>query len=227
MLYKLIKSDPFLYNLWFELYRKRHGVKINYFSPETRYLLDGYPRSGNTFSLSLVKKFFGKDNILHHFHAVAPIKIAFRKNIPVFILLRNPEDAITSYYLKEFALMKKSIPDNIDIKLLKTLTDQYVFYYNFVKNNLSRLTIIEFKKLIAAPTDLLEVINENVFGNQYKFSSEEVNAAANSFNGATDTYGSSRPNEQKEKIKNQLKEELIKLKAYKKARVLFDELNAG
>lgn len=81
---KLIRQYPTLYSLWFHLYRKNRGVKIGYFNDSTKLLLDGYPRSGNTFVTSLIKNIFGNDTFVHHFHAIAPIKIALRKNLPVF-----------------------------------------------------------------------------------------------------------------------------------------------
>ena len=105
---RLIKSNPFLFKLWFELYRKNRGVEISYFNHKTKFLLDGYPRSGNTFAASLVKYIYGKDVFVHHFHAIAPIKIALRKDIPVFILIRDPKEAITSYYLKMIISKKNS-----------------------------------------------------------------------------------------------------------------------
>jgi len=107
---RLIKSNPFLFKLWFELYRKNRGIKKNYFNHKTKFLLDGYPRSGNTFAASLVKYIFGKEVFVHHFHAIAPIKIALRKDIPVYILIRDPKEAITSNYLKTFALKNKDVP---------------------------------------------------------------------------------------------------------------------
>ena len=59
---------------------------------------------------------------MHHLHATAPIKIALKKKIPVFILVRDPKEAITSYYLKTYSLNHEIIPKEINHDLLKKLT---------------------------------------------------------------------------------------------------------
>ena len=76
---KLLKSNTFLFKLWFHLYRKNRGRKPSYFNKNTKLYLDGYPRSGNTFAVSLIKGIYGKEFIVHHLHAIAPIKIPLKK----------------------------------------------------------------------------------------------------------------------------------------------------
>lgn len=107
MLRNLIKSSPFLFFLWYHLWRKNRGVKIEYFNKQTVLYLDGYQRSGNTYSLHLIKTIWPSIKFIHHFHAIAPIKIALKKNLPVFILLRDPLNSISSRYLKELSFQGK------------------------------------------------------------------------------------------------------------------------
>lgn len=87
---KIVRQQPMLYKIWFVSYRQNRGTTIDFFSKKTRLLIDGYPRSGNTYFVFLVKKLFPEVHFVHHFHAIAPIKIALSKNIPVVILLRDP-----------------------------------------------------------------------------------------------------------------------------------------
>ncbi len=101
---KIIKQNVFLYKLWFYLYRKNRGTKISFFSPETALYVDGYPRSGNTFLVHLIKNIFPDISMVHHFHAIAPIKIALARKLPVYILAREPAGAITSNYLREYSV---------------------------------------------------------------------------------------------------------------------------
>lgn len=103
---KIIKQNVFLYKLWFYLYRKNRGIKISFFGPETSLYVDGYPRSGNTFLVHLIKNIFPDISMVHHFHAVAPIKVALAKEIPTYILVRDPAEAVTSNYLKEFSMSR-------------------------------------------------------------------------------------------------------------------------
>jgi len=167
---RLIKSNPFLFKLWFELYRKNRGVEISYFNHKTKFLLDGYPRSGNTFAASLVKYIYGKDVFVHHFHAIAPIKIALRKDIPVFILIRDPKEAITSNYLKTFALKHKEIPKEVDKTLLNNLIIEYSNYYKFVYEQGNKINIIIFKDFISKPEIFLSKINSLVYNDDFKIS---------------------------------------------------------
>jgi len=219
----LIKSNPFLFKLWFELYRKNRGVEINYFNHKTKFLLDGYPRSGNTFAASLVKYIFGKDVFVHHFHAIAPIKIALRKDIPVFILIRDPKEAITSNYLKTFALKHKEIPKEVDKTLLNNLIIEYSNYYKFVYEQGNKINIIIFKDFISKPEIFLSKINSLVYNDDFKISPLYIKDAINNYGGATDTYGSSKPSAEKEKLKDILKSVLIDSKEYQIASSLYNK----
>lgn len=104
MVKRIVKQNIFLYRLWFYLYRKNRGVKISFFGADTSLYVDGYPRSGNTFLVHLIKNIFPGINMVHHFHAIAPIKIALSRNIPTYILARAPSEAISSNYLKEYSM---------------------------------------------------------------------------------------------------------------------------
>ena len=220
---RLIKSNPFLFKLWFELYRKNRGVEISYFNHKTKFLLDGYPRSGNTFAASLVKYIYGKDVFVHHFHAIAPIKIALRKDIPVFILIRDPKEAITSNYLKTFALKHKEIPKEVDKTLLNNLIIEYSNYYKFVYEQGNKINIIIFKDFISKPEIFLSKINSLVYNDDFKISPLYIKDAINNYGGATDTYGSSKPSAEKEKLKDILKSVLIDSKEYQIASSLYNK----
>jgi len=221
---RLIKSNPFLFKLWFELYRKNRGVKINYFNHKIKFLLDGYPRSGNTFAASLVKYIFGKDvSFVHHFHAIAPIKIALRKDLPVCILIRDPKEAITSNYLKTFALKNKDVLREINKNLLKKLTIEYSDYYKFVYKKRNKINIIIFKDFISKPEIFLSKINSLVYNDDFKISPLQIKDAINNYGGATDTYGSSKPSAEKEKLKDILKSVLIDSKEYQIASSLYNK----
>lgn len=221
---KLIKSNPFLFSLWYHFYRKHRGVKINYFNSETKFLIDGYPRSGNTFAVSLTKNIFNEKNFLHHFHAIAPIKISLNKDIPVFILIREPKEAITSNYLKTFALKNESIPSSINKLLLKRLTLEYLNFYRFVLKKKKEIRIIDFYDLINIPEKVISLFNELVYDNKIEVTSTQIKNAVNSYRGATDTFGSSKPNPEKEKYKDELKMYLYSSKEYKKALKLYNIL---
>lgn len=221
---KLLKSNIFLFKLWFHFYRKKRGVKPRYFNKNTKFYLDGYPRSGNTFALSLIKGVFGEEVFVGHLHAIAPIKIALKKNISVFILVWCPEEAITSYYLKTYALNHTKIPEKINHNLLSKLTIEYSDYYKFVIEKKQNFEIIFFNDLVSAPHNFMDKINNLVFNNKFELNSINLNELISNYSGAKDTLGSSKPNKVKEKIKKDLKAVLFELKEYQRAKSLYNKI---
>jgi hypothetical protein len=222
---KLLKSNTFLFKLWFHLYRKKKGLKPSYFNENTKFYLDGYPRSGNTFAVSLTSDIYGRESIAHHLHAIAPIKIALKKKIPVFILVRDPKEVITSYYLKTYALKHEIPPKEINHNLLKKLTVEYSNYYDFVIKNKFNLETIFFKDLINNPLNFISKINSKVFNHSVKLGSFKIDSLVDNYRGANDTFGSSKPNKAKEKLKKDLKSVLFELEEYRRAKSLFNKIN--
>lgn len=105
MIRKLLSENKLLYTLYFHFYRKHRGIRPSWFNAETKIYYDGYPRSGNTYLHHLFRNLFSDNYSVHHLHKVAPIKIALKKQLPTFILIRNPKDAIPSYYLKHYSMV--------------------------------------------------------------------------------------------------------------------------
>lgn len=66
-------------------------------TPETDLLIEGFPRSGNTWTEALVRE-AGQDklSLAHHSHAAAHVKRAMKIGVPSIILYRNPDDAVAS-----------------------------------------------------------------------------------------------------------------------------------
>lgn len=220
----LIKSNPYFFALWYHLYRQNRGVKINYFSSKTTFLLDGYPRSGNTFFSGLCKNIFGEQSFVHHFHAIAPIKIALTKNIPVFILIRQPEQVISSYYLKSYGLEKKKLPKTINMKLLRILANRYLEYYSFINQHRNELHLIVFENFIVEPIELPKLINKIVYKKKYHIESKTIEEYKISYRGATDTLGSSKPNAAKEKLKSKINQLFFLTEEYKKSVEIYSKL---
>ena len=221
---KILKSNIFLFKLWFYLYRKNRGLNPSFFNENTMFYLDGYPRSGNTFAVSLSSSIYGREFIVHHLHAIAPIKIALKKKIPVFILVREPKEAITSHYLKTFSLNHETIPKKINNGLLKKLTVEYSNYYEFVIKNKFNLEIIFFKDLIRNPLNFVSKLNSIVFNNKFELDFVKLNNLIVNYSGAKNTLGSSNPNKVKEKLKKELKVVLFELEEYQRAKSLFNKI---
>ena len=138
-------------------------------------------------------------------------------------MVRDPKEAITSYYLKTYSLNYEFIPKKINHGLLKKLTDEYSNYYEFVNKNKFNLEIIFFKDLISDPLNFLSKLNSTVFKNKWKLDSVKVNGLIRDYSGAKDTFGSSKPNKEKDKFKKDLKIVLFELEEYQKAISIFNK----
>lgn len=204
---QIISTNIILYYLWFKIVRKRKGLDISFFQLDTDVYIDGYPRSGNTFLIHLVKGLFPNLKLAHHLHLVAPIKIALLLDLPVFILIRNPMDCISSKYLKYFTMRGLDVNIDIEEKLLNQFIIDYITYYKYVKNNLNRIKIIKFDQLINSPKKIINIIKVELDIDK-NIDNEDITHNINSYTGATNTFGSSRPNPQKEKYKSIVKEHI-------------------
>jgi hypothetical protein len=68
----------------------------------TEIVIEGFPRSANTFAVvafSLVQE--QPVRIAHHLHAPAQVLWAVRRKIPVMVLVREPTDAVLSLVMRE------------------------------------------------------------------------------------------------------------------------------
>ena len=66
-------------------------------SPKTDLIIEGFPRSANTFSVVAFQSAGNRFvNIAHHLHAEAQIIAGVRRGLPTMALLRDPEKAVRS-----------------------------------------------------------------------------------------------------------------------------------
>lgn len=137
-----IKSNPAIYKSYLRI--KGKYIPNLFPSSSTSICLEGYSRSGNTFSLNLVRRLFPDVNIASHVHTVSSIKLAFKNNVPVIVLIRDPKDCIPSGTIKKCPFTS-SFSKDIPLRLLR----EYIHYYQYVLKNIDKLKIIEFKRLIS------------------------------------------------------------------------------
>ncbi|MDY6994592.1 MAG: sulfotransferase domain-containing protein [Pseudomonadota bacterium] len=215
MLRRLFSDYPFFYKIYYHLVRKHRGIPPLQFTPDTNIYYDGYQRSGNTFFNHLIKNVLPGLRGVHHLHKIAPVKVALQRRIPVFILIRDPLEAIPSNYLKYYA-QGGVIPDETNVNLLSKMADDYYHYYNFVNKNREKIFLIEFQELIDNPCQVLKSVADQM-GIQIRSQEleEKVSEATNTYSGAKTKYGSSKPNIHKEREKDKIKKDLVNLKSFK------------
>ena len=161
---------------------------------------------------------------LHDALPISPIKVAMAKSIPTYILVRSPVEAVTSNYLKEFA-MSRGVARTVNKRLLGKLLLEYCNYYEFVLRATASLTLVDFRDVRENFLPTLFDINQR-FDRQLSDSliQDEAKRLQAEFRGAVDTLGSSTPNPEKERLKQPLKKVLCDLPEYAKAAALYSSL---
>lgn len=216
---KLVGENIFLYNLWFKIISRNNSrKKPKTFTKDTVCYIGGYQRSGNTYLAHIVKNVFPDLVYVSHLHKVAVVKYSLELGLPAFVLIRKPIDAISSNYLKHYSAIRDTIPTETDFQLLRKYTEEYLWYYQVIYESGSKVEIIRFEDVIK---NTPQVLNRLAYLSKIKLTDEEMleryEMAKQSYKGATDKLGSSRPSEYKEKAKNKVKESLMKLKLFNEA----------
>ena len=68
----------------------------------TEIVIEGYPRSGNTFAVVAFRLAQNRDvRIAHHLHAPAQVIWAVRRRLPALVLIRKPADAVLSLLIRD------------------------------------------------------------------------------------------------------------------------------
>lgn len=75
--------------------RRKHGPAV--VRPDTQLVIEGFPRTANTFSVFAFQMAQPAPvRLAHHLHAPIQVIAAARARIPVLVLIRPPEDAVLS-----------------------------------------------------------------------------------------------------------------------------------
>lgn len=79
--------------------RRRHPLAV--IGPETELVIEGYPRSANTFSTVAFQISQPRPvRVAHHLHAPAQIIAAARRKVPVMVPVRHPRDCAISVAIR-------------------------------------------------------------------------------------------------------------------------------
>ena len=88
--------------LFFSLYRLKRGYRRRIVSPDTQLVIEGFPRSANSFArLAFRVAQNEKVSVAHGLHVPAQVIRAARWEIPTLVLIRKPKDAILSFALRD------------------------------------------------------------------------------------------------------------------------------
>ncbi len=77
--------------------RRRAGYGDRRITPDTELVIEGFPRSANSYARWAFELAAERDGTLAgHTHAAAVVREAARSGVPVIVLVRRPEDAVAS-----------------------------------------------------------------------------------------------------------------------------------
>ena len=141
-----------------------HGVVLD---PRTDVVIEGYPRSGNSFAVAAFQHAQPHAiRVAHHTHTPAQIVAATRKGIPTLVLIRDPEEACLEF------VTGKSFPS------IGQALRGYIRFYRPLLSRRDRFVVGAFTEVTTDFGAVMERINSR-FGTSFvPFEHNEVNVRA-------------------------------------------------
>lgn len=124
------------------------GEPHQWVTPTTEIVIEGYPRSANTFALVAFQLAQSRElEIAHHLHAAAQIKRAVALGVPAIVLVREPSEAVLSLMVRDpSASMRWAIRS-------------YVRFYSNVVPSLDKVVVAPFAKITSDFGSIIRKVN--------------------------------------------------------------------
>lgn len=131
---------------------------------DTDLVIEGFPRSGNSFAEAAVRWSQPRAlRLAHHCHAAAQVIEAARRGIPCIVLIRDPADAVTSLLLAQPAIFTP-----------KSALKEYKLFYEAILPIRQRYVLADFRAVTKDFGRILAVANEK-YGTRFRvFATDEV-----------------------------------------------------
>lgn len=101
-LYSLLAQRPALFYPLYRLAKPPHLIKECCLSPEKELVIEGFPRSANTFAVVAFRQAQGMETpMAHHLHSEAQVLAGVKRELPVMVLIRHPFDAVRSLLIRQ------------------------------------------------------------------------------------------------------------------------------
>ena len=148
-----LAEHPALYLPLARFIRKRPGPAV--VGADTELVIDGYPRSANTFAVFAFQLAQTRPvRLAHHLHAPAHLIEAARLRAPALALIREPEGAVLSTVIRE-----------PDVGLKAALASYSRFYLRLMPHR-SRLAVATFEEVTGDFGEVIELVNRK-FGTSF------------------------------------------------------------
>lgn len=130
-----------------------HGELVG---PGTDILIEGYPRSANSFAVAAFRRAQGRPvNVAHHTHASGHVLAALRMGIPALVLIRQPQESVL-----EFALVRPGLT-------LRQALRGWVRFYASLLPDRGRFVVGPFPEITSDFGLVIRRVNER-FGTRFK-----------------------------------------------------------
>lgn len=125
---------------------RQHGVVLG---PDTEVVIEGHPRSANSFSVVAFEVAQGRRmRIAHHTHAPGHLLAAVRARVPAIALIRDPRDAVL-----EFLLVRPTLDPEQAVRA-------WTSFYRTIRPALDRVVLAPFPVVITDFGRVMRVVNE-------------------------------------------------------------------
>ena len=161
-----VGGHPAIYFSLVRLFRTHQDLRTRVVTPDTQLVIEGFPRSGNTFARRAFVMAQGENveqrRIASHLHVPAQVVQAARWQIPTLVVIRRPRDAVLS-----FALWN---PISVDQALR-----YYRSFYETVEKYRDAYVLAPFEEITEDVGQVIERINDK-FGTTFSlFRHDEEN----------------------------------------------------
>lgn len=143
------------YKIFKYVYRLFSPIHKNLVKPTTDIVIEGFPRSGNTFALASFT-YSNKVEVASHVHLPYQIVFAHTYTIPIIILIRHPLDAVAS-------LMIRDSKYTVDEALV-----YYMMFHAVVEKYKDSLIISDFNDTVTDFPSIIQKLN-NKFETSFKY----------------------------------------------------------
>lgn len=141
-----IGCSPWLFNRLFGLFNEDRSRLV---SPETELVIEGFPRSGNSYAVNAFAWAQGREvRIANHIHAPCQALMGLRLGKPVCLLIRDPRDAIPAFVAKMPHLSARDIARG------------YLIYYRALVPLKDQIVVATFDQVTADFGAVISRINE-------------------------------------------------------------------
>jgi len=131
-------------------------------SNDTEIVIEGYPRSANTFAVAAFIYAQKKEvKVARHTHAPAQIMLGVKANTPVILLIRKPVDAVVSLVIRDCT-----------ISLVAALK-MYIWYHKSILDIKDKCVVADFYDVTENFSNIIDMVNTKYNKNFLNFTHDK------------------------------------------------------